>query len=188
MRLSLRQRMRKQICNFAWYILICRSTLKLIFKQPHKSGFYCTIFQYNSAYILQKTPAAKSRRSFEFTKKSKSVSRVLYWTTIYLGHAFLHASSHPLTAEQAMCHTRVLHQVGFTRQSGLPDCGELLPRLFILTAFAAVFFCCTFLRVASTGSYPAPCSAMPGLSSCRALRQLPAVVWFTQMIYYHKFA
>ena len=34
--------------------------------------------------------------------------------------------------------------------------GELLPRLSILTAFAAVSFCCTVLEVAFTGSYPAP--------------------------------
>lgn len=34
--------------------------------------------------------------------------------------------------------------------------GELLPRLSILTANAAVFFCCTVLEVAFTGSYPAP--------------------------------
>ena len=34
--------------------------------------------------------------------------------------------------------------------------GELLPRLFTLTADAAVYFCCTFLEVAFTGRYPAP--------------------------------
>jgi len=30
---------------------------------------------------------------------------------------------------------------------------------------AAVYFCCTFLKVAFTGRYPASCPAMPGLSS-----------------------
>ena len=35
--------------------------------------------------------------------------------------------------------------------------GELLPRLFTLTAdSAAVIFCCTFLEVTFTGRYPAP--------------------------------
>lgn len=29
----------------------------------------------------------------------------------------------------------------------------------------AVYFCCTFLEVAFTGNWPAPCLAMPGLSS-----------------------
>lgn len=34
----------------------------------------------------------------------------------------------------------------------------------------AVYFCCTFLGVASTGGYPAPCSTELGLSSCRSIR------------------
>ena len=33
--------------------------------------------------------------------------------------------------------------------------GELLPRLFTLTTFVAVIFCCTFLKVTLTGRYPA---------------------------------
>ena len=104
-------------------------------------------------------------------------------TTIYLGYTFLHTSSHPQTAEQAMCHVWVLHQMGFTRQFDLPNRGELLPRLFILTdIFSAVFFCCTFLRVTSTGSYPAPCSVMLGLSSYGALLLPPATVWSTHKI------
>ena len=43
--------------------------------------------------------------------------------------------------------------------------GGLLPRLSILTAKAAVYFCCTFLEVAFTGCYPALCPAELGLSS-----------------------
>ena len=43
--------------------------------------------------------------------------------------------------------------------------GGLLHRLFTLTTFVAVIFCCTFLRVTSTGRYPASCPAKPGLSS-----------------------
>ena len=43
--------------------------------------------------------------------------------------------------------------------------GELLPRLSTLTANAAVYLCCTILRVASTGRYPASCSVKLGLSS-----------------------
>src|SRR5690606_8326927 len=34
----------------------------------------------------------------------------------------------------------------------------------------AVYFCCTFLVVAFTGYYPAPCPAEPGLSSGTAFR------------------
>ena len=45
--------------------------------------------------------------------------------------------------------------------------GELLPRHSNLTTdkAVAVYFCCTSLGVASTGRYPAPCPAKPGLSS-----------------------
>ena len=46
--------------------------------------------------------------------------------------------------------------------------GGLLPRLSILTAKAAVYFCCTFLEVAFTGCYPAPCPVELGLSSHEA--------------------
>ena len=44
--------------------------------------------------------------------------------------------------------------------------GSLLNCLFTLTAdAAAVYFCCTGLRVAPTGCYPASCPLKPGLSS-----------------------
>ena len=50
--------------------------------------------------------------------------------------------------------------------------GGLLHRLFTLTTFVAVIFCCTFLRVTSTGRYPASCPVKPGLSSPAAFRHL----------------
>ena len=47
--------------------------------------------------------------------------------------------------------------------------GELLPHRFTLTSAdqppGRFAFCGTFLPVARTGSYPAPCPAEPGLSS-----------------------
>ena len=43
--------------------------------------------------------------------------------------------------------------------------GEPLPRLFNLTAKAAVPFCCTFPEVAFGGRYPSPCFVKFGLSS-----------------------
>ena len=50
--------------------------------------------------------------------------------------------------------------------------GGLLHRLFTLTTFVAVIFCCTFLRVTSTGRYPASCPVKPGLSSPAVFRHL----------------
>ena len=81
--------------------------------------------------------------------------------------AFKRYSRHP-SGEQpcAMgaqsCTGRGLH--------GTPRCrgvGELLPPLSILADCSAVCFCCTILGVASTGRYPASCSAVLGLSSWR---------------------
>ena len=43
--------------------------------------------------------------------------------------------------------------------------GKLLPYHFTLTTYVAVYFCCTSLRVAPTGRYPASCPVKPGLSS-----------------------
>jgi len=40
----------------------------------------------------------------------------------------------------------------------------------------AVYFCCTFLGVTSTGNYPAPCSMEPGLSSWRITRSLNLLI------------
>jgi len=48
--------------------------------------------------------------------------------------------------------------------------------------FLAVYFCCTFLKVASTGYYPAPCSMELGLSSCLSTR-LPGLL--THFILYY---
>ena len=116
---------------------------------------------------------------------SKSISRVLYLTVIYLRCTFLHTSSHlQETPSRLNLPYTVLHRMGFTRQCGLPHYGELLPRLFTLTAkCGGISFCCTFLRVASTGSYPAPCSVMLGLSSYGALLLPPATVWSTHDVY-----
>ena len=38
--------------------------------------------------------------------------------------------------------------------------------------YRAVYFCCTILRVASTGRYPASCPVKPGLSSPAVFRHL----------------
>ena len=52
--------------------------------------------------------------------------------------------------------------------------GSLLHCLSTLTYVNtyAVYFCCTFLRVTSTGRYPASCPVKPGLSSPAVFRHL----------------
>ncbi len=63
-----------------------------------------------------------------------------------------------------------LHQVGFTYYTKSPVCSwSLTPRFHPYSRLAtAVYFCCTVLGVASTGSYPAPllCDARTFLVSC----------------------
>ena len=65
-----------------------------------------------------------------------------------------------LLARTQSCTERGLHSALRYRSAG-----ELLPPLSILADLSAVCFCCTILGVASTGRYPAFCSAVPGLSS-----------------------
>lgn len=48
-----------------------------------------------------------------------------------------------------------LHRVGFTVTSCHQHVCRLLPCISTLTTEVAVYFCCTFLEVASTGRYPA---------------------------------
>src|SRR6202521_4153935 len=70
-----------------------------------------------------------------------------------------------------------LLRAGFAWPTGHPAAGGLLPHLFTLTwrclsgdrRRRRCNFCGTFLRVAPTGCYPAPCSLEPGLSSNRLL-------------------
>ena len=73
-----------------------------------------------------------------FLVLSKSVSRVLYWMTIFLGCLLPVQLQPPCRkhAEQTLfVFYAVLHRVGFTWPHGLPCDGELLPRLSILTVY-----------------------------------------------------
>ena len=62
--------------------------------------------------------------------------------------------------------------------------GSLLHCLSTLTAYAAVYFCCTGLGVTSTGRYPASCPMKPGLSS-PVLRQPRSFVLLDFLLAYH---
>ena len=94
-----------------------------------------------------------------------------------------------LCRHKALCHPRsagrtafrlphaVLLRIGFTRPQSLQCAGELVPRLFILTAqaCAAVLFCCTFPKVTLGRRYllSLPCEARTFLTAipfglCRA--------------------
>ena len=98
-----------------------------------------------------------------FYDASKSISRVLYSTDIYLDLPLPTSSSHlPGTAGPAMCPSTVLLRIEFTERSSSQSAGELLPRLSTLTGTnPAVSLCCTCPEVAFGGRYPLflPCGA-----------------------------
>ena len=72
---------------------------------------------------------------------------------------------------------QVLLRVGFTASVSRHTVGELLPHLSTLTCQRqAVYFCCTFLEVAFTRYYLAPCPVELGLSSYTGLLLVPATV------------
>ena len=87
------------------------------------------------------------------------------------------------TPSKRICPSTVLLQIGFTRQSGLPPSGELLPHLSILTRKIGRLFSVAL----ALGSPPAAVSryyrsVKPGLSSHRSFRILPAAVRRTRII------
>ena len=68
-------------------------------------------------------------------RASKTVSRVLYLTVIYLDGLLPDRSSHLLrTAGQAICPPTVLLRIEFTASDSFQPMGELLPRLSTLTS------------------------------------------------------
>ena len=118
-----------------------------------------------------------------FRRMSSTVSRVLYRMIIYLDCTLPHSSFAPCgtkrdipesTTGRRIAFCFVLLRVGFTQPLTLPqERWSLTPPFhpyqiknpiqeFLIWRF---LFCCTFLRVASTGRYPASCPMEPGLSS-----------------------
>ena len=111
---------------------------------------------------------------------SRTVSRVLYLTVIYLGGPSPDRSSHLLrTAGPAICPPTVLLRIEFTASDSLQPMGELLPRLSTLTSrqkaallrgMRRYISVALFLKSPSAGVTRYPCPVEPGLSSWRPFR------------------
>ena len=103
---------------------------------------------------------------------SNPVSRVLsFKTVIYLRRTSLHGSSRPSDYRPDKPILSTLLRMGFTWHNALPQCRwALTPPFHPYRYKSAVYFCCTFLRVASTGISPASCPAKLGLSSRANIR------------------
>ena len=109
--------------------------------------------------------------SFFFLIMSNPVSRVLsFKTVIYLRRISLYGSSRPSDYRSDRPIRSTLLRMGFTWHKALPQCRwALTPPFHPYLTSQAVYFCCTFLRVASTGISPASCPAKLGLSSSALL-------------------
>ena len=116
--------------------------------------------------------------------RSRSISRVLSWTVIYLDGGLLPPLKPLFVAHRANVQPHLaLLQIGFTGFRRSRETGELLPRLSTLTAkavpkgtlksktsFAAVYLCCTFPKVTLGGRQPLFCPVGLGLSSDISIR------------------
>jgi len=114
----------------------------------------------------------------EFCKKmSRTISRVLYQMIIYLGLPLPTGSSGlpESTTGSRIAFYSTLLRMGFTCAPPVTRRAVgSYPAIPPLPAEPAVYFCCTVLRVASTGCYPASCPVKPGLSSPEAFRHKQA--------------
>ena len=104
---------------------------------------------------------------------SKSISRVLYLTIIYLGYISLYNSSHLPKERRANVFSliRCCSKWGLHEEDGYPSPSELLPHYSTLTANAAVYFLLHFPESRLYRELPGtlPCGArtflMYGLSA-----------------------
>ena len=119
---------------------------------------------------------------------SKSVSRVLsFKIVIYLGHILLYASSHAIQKVPSKLNLllRCCSRWGL-------HCPSMSPyQRWALTSpfhpyLTAVIFCCTFLKVALTGRYPASllCGARTFLVRCLSAL-LYATIQLTPLLFYY---
>ena len=149
-------------------------------KQP--SSTFCSVqllFAFSVCLVnlneQQNARVSIKRRRFLYRASRKPSS---VYVTIYLGSALPRGSSdygerdgQPLNAPIS-----ILLRVGFTgtRRVSAPPVGSY-PAFPSLPHNAAVYFCCTFLKVAFTGRYPAPLS-------CGARTFLTIIQWIARSL------
>ena len=138
---------------------------------PLDPSFYydCSFFNQMGSLKHNTKRLWHKRHSLFILTRSKPVSRVLsFKVVIYLRQALLPALCRPSgEAGQAYVSAIGVASDGVYTRSQLPD-----PLVSSYLTFSPLprkkrggIFCCTFLRVASTGRYPASCPMKLGLSS-----------------------
>ena len=124
--------------------------------------------------VHEKAPAAYYAAGATFFA-SKTVSRVLYLTAIYLGALLPARSSHPGSGRAGLSGANpdapipVLLRIEFTATDSSQPSGALLPHLSTLTGTARLWrryiSVALFLKSPSAGVTRYPCPVEPGLSS-----------------------
>ena len=148
---------------------------------PHIKSIYYTIDPSQRQVRLRRRvrikwgPPGDLRRRAHMVCASKSVSRVLYLTVIYLDAPLPVRSSHPgsgrasLGAQSPCSHTGVVPDRVYSDGYFDAPSGELLPRLSTLTAKAQpqrrYISVALFLKSPSAGVTRYSCPVEPGLSS-----------------------
>ena len=146
-----------------------------------------------SEYYKKQAPATCSAAGAIFFA-SKTVSRVLYLTAIYLGALLPTRSSHPGSGRAGLSGANpdapipVLLRIEFTATDSSQPSGALLPHLSTLTVTAKpqrrYISVALFLKSPSAGVTRYPCPVEPGLSSWTAFRPAHATVCFPRGFYF----
>ena len=122
---------------------------------------------------------------------SKSVSRVLSWIIIYLGHTFLHGSSHlPGTGGPPYVPLRCCSRWGLHRPASRHAAGELLPHLSTLTQSLMrdtshterYISVALSLKSPSPGVTRHPALRSPDFPQIRPFGTVPAIIRLTHII------
>ena len=124
----------------------------------------------------KESPSCVFRRGGPYLGASKTVSRVLYLTVIYLDALLPVRSSHPGSGRANLCAPMpVLLRIEFTAMSSFQSSSELLPHFSTLTMHAWRYISVALVRgspLAGVTRYPCPME--PGLSSRTDFRLVPA--------------
>ena len=129
----------------------------------------------------KRSPSRVFRRRGCIISASKTVSRVLYLTVIYLDALLPVRSSHPGSGRASLyAPIPVLLRIEFTASRCSHVMGELLPRLSTLArernSHGRYISVALFLKSPSAGVTRYPCPVEPGLSSWTAFRPAHATV------------
>ena len=131
-------------------------------------GINCTKDLFCAIRKIKRRPLLRIPQEGPYLRASKTISRVLYLTVIYLDVLLPARSSHPGSGRANLyAPIPVLLRIEFTASRCSHVMGELLPRLSTLTTAERWRYISValFLKSPSAGVTRYPCPVEPGLSS-----------------------